>query len=185
MPQLSSLFTDHEHAFPDISPFTNWTEMLARFDVALTLADTGLIQWKRRLNGLQGLPFMAQLREVNDRINQTPYKEDIDLWGKSDFWATPSEFVLRGGDCEDFSIAKYLAIKALGYPESLLRIVILNDLRQRIPHAVLAVKAPNGLYILDNQIKSVTKAERIHHYDPIYSINADGWWYHGAQRLVA
>jgi predicted transglutaminase-like cysteine proteinase len=59
-----------------------------------------------------------------------------------------------------------------------MRIVVLNDLNLRIAHAVLAVYVSGKPYILDNQISKVVPASSIHHYQPVYSINENGWWLH-------
>jgi hypothetical protein len=32
--------------------------------------------------------------------------------------------------------------------------------------------------LLDNQIKTVVPANSIKHYQPVYSINENGWWLH-------
>ncbi|UUZ55187.1 transglutaminase-like cysteine peptidase [Massilia sp. H-1] len=46
------------------------------------------------------------------------------VWGKSDFWATPFEAMIKGkGDCEDFVIAKYFSLLALEVPDSQLRLI--------------------------------------------------------------
>jgi predicted transglutaminase-like cysteine proteinase len=111
-------------------------------------------------------------------MNEKPYILDNKNWGKSDYWGTPIEFMQRGGDCEDFAIAKYTALRALGVPEERLRIAIVQDTYKNIPHAVLAVYTEDGLFILDNQIKTLVSAESTGRYRPIFSINRTAWWLH-------
>jgi predicted transglutaminase-like cysteine proteinase len=83
----------------------------------------------------------------------------------------------RGGDCDDYSIAKYISLKRLGVPESNMRIIILQDNNLGgIMHAVLEVKVGGKPYLLDNQAKAVTAEEDIFHYRPIYAINRTAWW---------
>lgn len=120
------------------------------------------------------------VRGVNKLVNQTRYIVDQRNWGQSDYWATPVEFLKRGGDCEDFAIAKYAALKSLGFPEERLRIAIVQDTVKNIPHAVLVAYTNEGAYILDNQIKTLVDAERAGRYRPIYSINRQAWWLHQA-----
>ena len=50
-----------------------------------------------------------KLKQINNFFNQKiNYAEDIDLWGQSDYWATPLESLgHEAGDCEDYAIAKY------------------------------------------------------------------------------
>ena len=44
------------------------------------------------------------------------FADDTEIWGEPDYWATVLETLGRGaGDCEDFSIAKYVTLKAMGF----------------------------------------------------------------------
>ena len=52
----------------------------------------------------------------------------------------PGEFLHRGGDCEDYALAKYLALRALGFAAADLRIVALSDAARGLHHAVLTVR---------------------------------------------
>ena len=133
---------------------------------------------------MRGLPLESQVRRVNDLMNSVQYISDKRNWGRSDYWATPVEFITRGGDCEDFAIAKYAALRALGVPDSKMRVLILKDMQKNIPHAVLIVYTNEGPMILDNQIKTVRADNSIHHYKPIYSINRTSWWLHTAPRAT-
>ena len=99
-------------------------------------------------------------------------------WGVEDYWETPNEFLNRDGDCEDFAIAKYKSLRALGLGDDQLRIVVLQDLNLRIAHAVLVVLDGGKAWVLDNQIDQVIDADRIRHYRPYYSINASAYWLH-------
>ena len=119
---------------------------------------------------------MAMVQGVNRLVNENRYIVDKRNWGKSDYWATPVEFLKRGGDCEDFAIAKYTALRSLGFPEERLRVAIVQDTVKNIPHAVLVAYTDEGAFILDNQIKSLVDAERKGRYKPIFSINRQAWW---------
>jgi predicted transglutaminase-like cysteine proteinase len=134
--------------------------------------------WKRDLMAYQGLPLREMAERVNTLVNKTQYIEDTQNYGQSDYWATPIEFFTRGGDCEDFAIAKYVSLRALGVPENRMRIAIVQDLQKNIPHAVLIVYADEGAVVLDNQNKRVVAANAINHYKPIFSINRTAWWLH-------
>ena len=166
----------------DLSAFTKWTGMFNRFDRELNRADSiALIRdWQSDLYDIKGGSVKAMARDVNDLVNKTRYIVDSKNWGKSDYWATPIEFLTRGGDCEDFAIAKYTALRALGVPEERLRVAIVQDTHKNIPHAVLIVYAEDGAYVLDNQIKKMISAESGTRYKPIFSINRQAWWLHKA-----
>ena len=71
-----------------------------------------------------------------------------------------------------------MSLKALGFPPKSMRIVVLMDHNLNIHHSVLAVYLNERIYILDNQIKQVVEDKKIHHYEPIFSINETHWWRH-------
>ncbi len=175
-----ALFGSSEQASSDISAFTKWHDMFTKFerDIAYGTGSESLSHWKENLEGLKGLPLKVMATKVNKLINKNRYITDKKNWGKSDYWATPTEFLTRGGDCEDFAIAKYVSLRALGVPESRLRIAIVQDTVKNIPHAILVVYTNSGAVILDNQSKIMKYANAIKRYKPIFSINRTAWWLH-------
>ncbi|MBW2734199.1 MAG: transglutaminase-like cysteine peptidase [Deltaproteobacteria bacterium] len=60
----------------------------------------------------------GNLAEMNATINKKfTFKNDIDVWSIKDYWAAPHEFAAKGeGDCDDFAIYKYFALKQIGFP---------------------------------------------------------------------
>ncbi|AEP10656.1 transglutaminase-like cysteine peptidase [Micavibrio aeruginosavorus] len=176
-----NLFGANEKQSTNLKPFTKWTDMFVRFETAMggASAKSSIKTIKAEIEPLQGLPLDAMAARVNTIANAVRYIEDKDNYGNSDYWATPVEFFARGGDCEDYAIAKYTMLRALGVPESRLRIAIVHDLQKNIPHAVLVVYTDDGALILDNQNKSVRTANSLtSRYRPIFSINRDAWWLH-------
>lgn len=174
----------------DIGAFVKWTSMLERTakyglgDMPGQPCRLGASlhcrtdEWKDFIAAERGKDRRSQLEAVNSYINRSPYVTDITNWGVSDYWETLGEFIARDGDCEDFAIAKYYSLKALGFDISEMRIVILEDENLHVSHAVLAVFLGNQAYILDNQIPDVVRDTSIIHYRPIYSINEQAWWFH-------
>ncbi len=183
------LFGSSEKKSSDLSAFTKWGTMFARFDGQMKKPGSAetLKKWKSDLEAMRGLPLETMVHRVNAMANKVPYINDNKNWGKSDYWATPVEFFTRGGDCEDFAIAKYASLRALGVPDNRMRIAIVKDLQKNIPHAILIVYTDNGPVVLDNQIKTVKAQSDIAHYKPIFSINRSSWWLHTPNRgtLVA
>lgn len=175
-----ALFSSAEKRSGNLEPFTKWTSMFGRFENTATGAHGQRIMndWKRDLMAYQGLPLREMAERVNTLVNKTAYIEDTQNYGQSDYWATPIEFFTRGGDCEDFAIAKYVSLRALGVPESRLRIAIVQDLQKNTPHAVLIVYTEEGAVVLDNQNKRVLNVNSVAHYKPIFSINRTAWWLH-------
>jgi len=178
------LFGSSEKRSSSLKAFTKWTSMFDPFNASLSSSNgKGEInKFKQDLQTLKNLPLNKMVTRVNDMMNAKRYVTDNANYGKTDYWATPVEFFQRGGDCEDFAIAKYTALKALGVPENRLRIAIVQDLQKNVPHAVLIVYTDQGAIVLDNQIKTATNINRISHYKPIFSINQNAWWLHTAPK---
>jgi predicted transglutaminase-like cysteine proteinase len=140
-------------------------------EVAADCPSQAVGAWQALLKGLAGAQPAQQLREVNRFINQWPYKPDQENWGRRDYWATPLEFLRRSGDCEDYAIAKYVSLRALGYPRERLRLVVLQDVLRNLPHAVLAVEVEGETLILDVVSNAVLPDSRLAHYVPYYSLD--------------
>ncbi len=172
----------------NLKPFPKWTGTLKRFDEQKKLdeekCDTiefhpcAVRSWKEMIKSIEGKTLQEQLDAVNDWGNEHPYIVDQLNWGMEDFWETPHEFISVNGDCEDYAIAKYYSLKALGISLDNMRIIIVQDFNLGgIIHAILGVYDDKGdMFILDNQIDQVMPAKKIYHYRPIYSVNEDWWW---------
>ena len=137
-----------------------------------------LAQWSALLETLRGASPRRQMEEVNRFINQTRFVTDADNWGAKDYWADPGEFFFRGGDCEDYAIAKYLSLKSLGIARERLRLLVLLDARRAVVHAVLTVELDGQTYVLDNLDDRVRPLFEVAHYRPLYSLNEDAAWIH-------
>lgn len=134
--------------------------------------------WGELRSEWRGLSTMEKLRNVNSLFNQWPYRLDSEVWGVVDYWAAPVEFLRKSGDCEDYAITKYFALKQLGVPVSDMRIVILLDSIRRLAHAILVVYTGGDAYVLDNLSNVVLSHQRYGHYVPQYSINEEYRWAH-------
>ena len=180
------LFGAQEKSSSQLRAFTKWSDMFVRFDRQLSSDNLApeIIQLQARLRGLQGQSLDQMARAVNTFMNARPYITDSRNWGKTDYWATPLEFLQRGGDCEDYAIAKYTALKMLGVPENRLRIAIVQDQIKNIPHAVLIVYTDEGTLVLDNQNKKALSGDAPGRYRPIFSINRQAWWLHTDPRAT-
>lgn len=178
------IFGSTEKRSTSLKAFTKWTDMFKRFNASLNSNSGGaeISKFRQDLQALRNLPLNQMVTRVNSMMNAKRYVTDNANYGQNDYWATPVEFFKRGGDCEDFAIAKYTALKALGVPESRLRIAIVQDMQKNIPHAVLIVYTDQGPMLLDNQIKTAKRVDRVKHYKPIFSINQTAWWLHTAPR---
>lgn len=179
-----ALFGSAEKQSSNLGAFTKWTGMFAKFERTANAptSDKMMREWKQNLSAFQDLDLRDMARKVNDLMNSKKYISDNKNYGQSDYWATPVEFYNRGGDCEDYAISKYAALRALGVPEERLRIAIIHDKIKNIPHAVLVVYTDQGAYILDNQVDEMKNARDVSRYRPIFSINRHAWWLHTAPK---
>jgi predicted transglutaminase-like cysteine proteinase len=146
------------------------------------IAKTRLSAWKDILTArkYKKLPESEKLELVNDFMNQTQFVDDIKHWGKEDYWATPIEFLsTNAGDCEDFSIAKYFTLRALGVPDEKLRITYVKELViYNQAHMVLAYfpTSDSEPLVLDNIRKTIQPASDRSDLLPVYSFNGSGLW---------
>lgn len=135
------------------------------------------------------LPPSAKLKAVNRFFNeQILYQTDLQAWSKKDYWATPSETLAKGaGDCEDFAIAKYYALKQLGMDESKLKIVYVRSNQFTEPHMVLAVTGKPGgdPLILDNIAKGISTLSNRPDLTPVYAFNDSGLYMPNDETLMA
>jgi len=134
--------------------------------------------WKHIIRQARGKSSMEQLKMVNRFFNQWPYRLDVEVYGVTDYWADPGEFMKLSGDCEDYSIVKYYALRELGFDARSLRIVVLKDEIRNISHAVVAVYMDKTAYILDNLSDLVMDHNKYTHYTPQYSVNETNRWAH-------
>lgn len=146
------------------------------------LSNNYSIEAERRGKALNGLiaklenkEVSYQLTEVNRFFNQFNYKEDMKMWGKEDYWATPEEFIgVNAGDCEDYVVAKYFALRSLGVSDKHLYLTYVKALKENRAHMVLSYfKSPNSTpLILDNYNPRILPADQRRDLLPVYSFNA-------------
>lgn len=138
----------------------------------------GATSWQKILHDARGQDKMTQLRQVNAFFNKWPSGLDINIYGTSDWWATPCEFLKLSGDCEDYAIIKYFALRELGFTAAELRIVAVRDRIRGLGHAILAVFMHDEAYILDNLTDVVFTHGKYTHYVPQFSVNENYRWAH-------
>ncbi|QKE62359.1 transglutaminase-like cysteine peptidase [Aquipseudomonas campi] len=156
---------------------------LSSADVAPTalgeaLRDTRLSSWQNLLQQPGNTDELATLETVNRFINRSVvHAEDAEVWGESDYWATPLETLSRGrGDCEDFAIAKYFSLVRMGVPSAKLRLTFVKALQRQQAHMVLAYyPSPSAEpLILDNLQQQIRPASQRRDLLPVYAFNNHG-----------
>lgn len=143
------------------------------------LAANRLKAWQALVNDAYGKPERLQLSMVNNFFNGAKYVSDEKNWGKQDYWATPIEMLIKdAGDCEDYVIAKYFTLRALGISDKKLYLTYVKAIRLRQAHMVLTYfRKPKSVpLVLDNLNTRIKKATQRPDLVPIYSFNGSGLW---------
>lgn len=138
-----------------------------------------LENWQRLHTIAANAPISRKLQLVNSFFNRVSFVSDIRHWGEEDYWATPVELLTtNGGDCEDFSIAKYLTLRAMGVPDNQLRIIYVKAVELNQAHMILAWYELPGSdpLILDNLTNEIKPASQRNDLEPVYSFNGEGLW---------
>lgn len=142
-----------------------------------------VMMWDKMLQSAKKQNTLKQLKMVNDFFNKIKYKRDMKHWKKKDYWASPFEFLGTGaGDCEDYAIAKYFALRKLGIADEKLKITYVKLMHKRTKfeeaHMVLNYyHKPNSIpIVLDNINKKLKLASKRKDLKPVYSFNAAGLW---------
>ena len=140
-------------------------------DLSPTLASIGIPA------GNRGELIASVNRWVNRRI---AHAEDIDLFGRSDYWADAATTLRLGrGDCEDFALLKMELLAAAGIKREDMMLTLARDLIRRRDHAVLLVKTETGFVMLDNVGSMPLDASQSHGYRPVMSLGAKQSFLHG------
>lgn len=166
------------YAFADSSlPLALIAKIEQQFGHAASLRVTA---WQQLIRSGPALSEVEKLARVNGFFNQMlPFQEDVVLWQQQDYWATPLEFLGKGaGDCEDYAIAKYFTLKAMGVSEDKMRITYVKSLQLQKAHMVLTYfETPHTIpVVLDNLITDILPATARRDLIPVYSFNGIGLW---------
>jgi predicted transglutaminase-like cysteine proteinase len=118
----------------------------------------------------------AQLDEANRAVNAAiRYVPDFNQYGEVDRWSAPLETFGTGkGDCEDYAIAKYVALQESGFPSDDLRLVLVRDRAARQDHAVLAAHLGDRWLILDNRRAELIEDTNASNLTPLFAIDHAG-----------
>jgi predicted transglutaminase-like cysteine proteinase len=138
-----------------------------------------VVRWQALIRTSVGRSDVEKLRRVNDFFNALSFVDDIAHWGRKDYWATPLEMLLsNGGDCEDFSIAKYFTLREMGIPADKMRLTYVKALRLNQAHMVLTYfpTPDEDPLVLDNLEQKIVPANARQDLLPVYSFNSNGLW---------
>lgn len=118
----------------------------------------------------------ARIGVINRAINfAIRPMSDLAQWGVPDRWSSPLETFTTGrGDCEDYAIAKYVALMRAGTAAEDLRLVIVHDLTVGENHAVVAVRSDGNWFVLDNRWLTLVADVDVPRTVPLFVLDGDG-----------
>ncbi|MFZ8198840.1 transglutaminase-like cysteine peptidase [Alteromonas portus] len=146
-----------------------------------------------KLHDLENKAVKEQLIGVNAFFDEhIQYATDDVVFKEKDYWATPSElFGHSRGDCEDYAIAKYVALLHLGIDSSKLRLIYVKAKigRSRVTQAHMVL----GYYdtpssdplVLDSLVSNVLPGSQRTDLIPVFSFNDSGIWQPGKTAQVS
>jgi predicted transglutaminase-like cysteine proteinase len=142
----------------------------------LTIVDTGRARDGR-----------ARLGEINRAINLAiRATSDLAQYGEMDVWSSPlATFAHGAGDCEDYAIAKFAALRQAGVKPEDLRIVIMRDIFHGEDHAVAAARLDGHWLMLDNRRMAMVEDAYMRNYRPLFVMDETGLSRYVDQPLVA
>ena len=165
---LFFIFTSYSADFVSSSLISKVEKKYNRF------AKNRFVALNKLLKRLEKSDTSKKLEKVNDFFNAVKYGDDKDVYGTSDYWATPYEFLAKDkGDCEDYVIAKYFALKHLGVPTSKMYLSYVRLAGAKDAHMVLSYfETPTSEpLILDSIRKIIFPASKRTDLKPIYNFN--------------
>ena len=138
-----------------------------------------VLTWYQLINDYNHARPLDKLELVNNFFNQLAFVNDSELWGQEDYWATPLQMLSsNGGDCEDFSIAKYFTLRKMGIPEERMRLTYVKALKLDQAHMVLTYfpTPESEPLVLDNLVTDIRPSSERTDLLPVYSFNGNGLW---------
>ncbi|HEX5472924.1 MAG TPA: transglutaminase-like cysteine peptidase [Lacipirellulaceae bacterium] len=160
-----------------------WRELQSRIDVDMEAVAncrvhaTACSQAIRRFLSIvelgKGQEGRRQLGWINRAVNLSiSPMSDWAQYGYADVWASPLQTLRSGaGDCEDYATVKYAVLRELGFSTNDLRLVILQDSKLQVEHAVVAVRYEGKWSILDNRTMAILDTEQTQNYRALFALD--------------
>ena len=129
----------------------------------------------------------ARLGEINRAINLAIRSmSDLAQHGAPDVWSSPlATFASGAGDCEDYAIAKFEALRLAGISPDDLRIVVMRDTIRGEDHAVAAARLDGHWLMLDNRRMAMIEDSDVRHTRPLFAIDQNGVMQYAEPPLLA
>jgi predicted transglutaminase-like cysteine proteinase len=134
------------------------------------------LQFLAIVDSARGRQGRARLGEINRAINLAIRPmSDLMQYGSIDVWSSPLATLEKGaGDCEDYAIAKYVALLVSGIPAEDIRLVIVRDTMRQEDHAIVAARLEGRWLMLDNRRMAMVEDAQARNYRPTFVIDYEG-----------
>jgi len=125
------------------------------------------------IDSARGREGLARLGDINRSINLAIRPmSDLMQHHVEDLWSSPLATLAAGaGDCEDYAIAKFVALREAGVAPEDLRLVIMRNILSGEDHAVVAAHFEGHWRLLDNRYLVMLEDVQIRRYHPIFVID--------------
>jgi predicted transglutaminase-like cysteine proteinase len=171
---------------PEATIAVTWKELLAeinndlsivakcreQFQSCSSLATIKFVIMAKEGEGHEGL---AQIGHLNRAANLAI--RALDAAHADGEWRSPLAILARGsGDCKHYAVLKYAMLRELGVSSHALKIIIVEVRSTHQLHAILAVRAERGRWLLlDNRtLMLVESSTALDFYNPLYELDQNG-----------
>lgn len=162
-----------------------WQRLIEDYAFERSMPPSGKFKaWNQFIDGLKNDSPTRQILKVNLWFNGFPYKQDNWIYGEDDHWASPSEFLQNGGDCEDYAIIKYMTLRRLGFAVETMKVAMVYDVFSGTDHAFLVVYHGGESFVLDNRDNMTVPAHYAKRYKPHFAFNEKNLWTYDSPLIV-
>jgi predicted transglutaminase-like cysteine proteinase len=151
-------------------------DILARCDVNAELCSAAARKFLKIISQGRALTGRARIGIINRAINLAIRPmSDLAQWGVIDRWSSPLETFTTGlGDCEDYAIAKYVALMQAGVSVRDIKLVVVRNLALGEDHAVVATRLNGDWIILDNRWLTLVEDSEMRRAIPLFVLDQTG-----------
>lgn len=164
--------------------YSKWLDVIKRYQNEKENPTPGRekehAEWQALVVALKdpALDLQAKLEAANAAINRYRYVSAETNWDDSLYWETPFELLRKGGQCQDFAIAKYLLLREANVlPDEDLQFVAVYGINLG-GHAVLIANIDGQAWVLDSNPAhpKVVPDTTIKDYFPLDAVSLRGVW---------
>jgi len=139
-------------------------------------ASPAALKFLRLLDETRNLSSRTKIDHINRAINAAVrYTTDLAQYGVPDLWSAPLATLSTGqGDCEDYAIAKYVALRDAGFSSDDLRLLLVHDRMAHQDHAVVGVRQNGRWLMLDNRHEVLLEQKDAWHFTPLFALDQEG-----------